>query len=244
MKLKLYSGSKEKFDEVLVYGFPATEEQSEMRPITPKPTRPPPNMRAKMVAISDYQKALKFDSLAFLDDTDDDDEYDYDDDDSDDEGEIDDNDQNDDEQVEYCYDIPTCKSRGSKSEISLNYDTTPMDGSPLSTPFSSGRFFGLDRDSTLRITLTRPEVRIVNVQDPVNADDTTNNLDDDDKSRARPRPADLLALEPLEILPDHTAFATLSKQTTKSSLASNKDNVMKNMLTKMKPKAHSPWLCV
>jgi len=247
MKLKLYFGSEEKFDEVLMYGFPSTDEQPETVTDIPKPTRTPPNLRAKMTAISDYQKALKNDSLAFLDDTDDDDGYDYYD--NEDENENDDNTNHDErEQVEYCYDLPACKSRKSNVGLFPDYDNyvnnsmppplTPLDDFPTSQnrPFSAGHFFGLDRDSTLRITLTRPEVHVVNVQNPVDADDI-------DESPVWSHSTDLLALKPLEILPDHTAFAVLSKQTTKSSLYSNKDNVVKNMLTRMKPKGHSSWLC-
>jgi len=251
--LQLYFGSEEKFNEVLVYGFPSTDEQPETVTETPpKPSRPPPNSRAKMIAISDYQKALKSDTLAFLDDSEDDDEYDYyddddDDDDNDDEDVVDvNNDLNDEhEQVEYCYDIPACKTRRSKADLLSDYDNyvnnsvpTPLNdlSTSQSRPFSAGRFFGLDRDSTLRITLTRPEVRVV--------DDVKQLVEDDNDIDRSAHSTDLLALEPLEILPDHTAFAMLSKQTTtRSSLSNNKDNAMKNMMKKRQSKRRSPWLC-
>lgn len=246
-KLKLYFGSEEKFDEVLVYGFPSTDEQAGIVAGTPpKPTRPPPNSRAKMIAISDYQKALKHDSLAFLDESEDDnDDYDYyEDDDDDDEAENDvNNDPNDEhEHVEYCYDIPACKTRRSKADLFPDYDNCVNNSvhdfpTSQSRPFSAGRFFGLDRDSTLRITLTRPEVRAV--------DNVQNSVEDRNDTDGPAHATDLLALEPLEILPDHTALAMLSKQTTPSSLSSNKEHAIKNMFTRMKPRGgHSPWLCV
>jgi len=243
--LQLYFGSEEKFNEVLVYGFPSTDEQPETVAETPpKPTRPPPNSRAKMIAISDYQKALKSDSLAFLDDSEDDDEYDYyDNDDDEDENEVNNDLDDEHEQVEYCYDIPAYKTRRSKSDLFPDYDNYMNNSTNLnevsasqSRPFSAARFFGLDRDSTLRITLTRPEVRAV--------DNVLQSTDEDNAVDEAAYPADLLALEPLEILPDHTAFAMLSEQTTRSSLSSSKDNAMKNMLKRRQARRRSPWLCV
>lgn len=172
MKLKEYLGSSDElFDEVIERGFPSpTQLENEGEP--PKPTQVRQSRR-KLTAIADYQRALKEDSLAFLDVSDDDDD------------EADDDLDNNDEDLFAAQSAPamttipeavgnthyhsgTALSDGPDTPITPRNTTFPTtqssDASPRSALsrdrlFTPSFVFGGDRDPTLRITLTRPELR-------------------------------------------------------------------------------------
>ena len=294
-KLKLYFGTDEKFAEILEHGFPVSSSR-DVQEAAPKPTRPQPDHR-KRTAISDYQKALRCDSLSFLDDPEDEEEKE--------DGEEDTNDDDDDDKSNYatrrmnagghyqlnddgCY-SPVYASSISSSSTN-DPDTSPstprMSAQPQpfvatmstlpsmpstssmgmeSKLFSPAFLFGCDRESTLRVTLTRPEYHGVDekaqpqpqqqrpgywnsrllstetssitypicyeseVEDEQAFKDDQD-LDDTEYQIDLMRPSmDLLALEPLQILPDHAAIATLTKAARKE----NRDNAVRGIINRV-----------
>ena len=292
-KLKLYFGTDEKFAEILEHGFPVSSSR-DVQQDAPKPTRPQPNHR-KRTAISDYQKALRRDSLSFLDDPEDEGEED----DADDDDEIDERSDYSTRRINagghYQLNDDGCYSPVYASSISSS-STNDLDTSP-STPrmsaqpqpfvatmttlpsmpstssmgmesklFSPAFLFGCDRESTLRVTLTRPEYRPVDekvesqtplqrpgywdsrllstetssVTYPICYDSEMEDeqafkddqdFDDTNYQIDLMRPSmDLLALEPLQILPDHAAIATLTKATRKE----NRDNAVRGIINRVR----------
>jgi len=292
-KLKLYFGTDEKFAEILEHGFPVSSNR-DVQEDAPKPTRPQPNLR-KRTAISDYQKALKCDSLSFLDDPEDEEE-----------DEAEDDADDDDDKSNYatrrmnagghyqlnddgCYSPVYASSISSTStnDIDTSPATPRMSAQPQpfvatmttlpsmpstssmgmeSKLFSSAFLFGCDRESTLRVTLTRPEYRAVDekvqsqplqqrpgfypsrllststssttypiIYQPEIEDEEEfkddQAMDDTDYQIDLMRPSmDLLALEPLQILPDHAAIAELTKAARKE----NKDNAVRGIINRVR----------
>jgi hypothetical protein len=188
MKLKLYFGSEEKFDEVLEYGFPLAPDAEEEQAEAPKPTVPQISDTRKRRALADYQKALRGDDLSFLDDSEEEDE-------ADEEQEIErsasiaDDSTNDDYILSSTLPSQDVSNSLSSSTSSIDFDSpltpqllaSPMyptitnssSALPTSTSppnhnvagtspsklFSPAMLFGSDRETTLRVTLTRPEFR-------------------------------------------------------------------------------------
>lgn len=301
-QLKLFFGTDEKFDEVLEYGFPV-ENGLEVQVEAPKPTRPQPNLRTR-TAIADYQKALKSDSLSFLDEDEDDEDDDVD---HDHQLETEIEHPNTAEpEHELYHERPSAdshlSSRSSVSSIDLDSPATPrlstqeesfvatlsdhtddltsmpsISSLSESKLFSPSFLFGCDRNATLRITLTRPDIS-KSTKTPVTQPDEKKNLTrpgmstkaekivshygydaqqtatfdmeaafEDEEQDARDveqrlavdlmRPnMDLLALEPLQFLPDHTAITTLTSKSRRKGI----DATIQGMLTRMRTPVAAP----
>jgi hypothetical protein len=320
-KLKLYFGTDEKFAEILEHGFPVSSGR-DVQEDAPKPTRQQPNLR-KRTAISDYQKALRGEDLSFLDDPEDDEKEEdtnEDDDDDDDRSnyatrrmhagghyQL-----NDDGLYSPVY--ASSISSSSTDEVDTAPSTPRMSAQPQpfvatmstlpSMPstssmgmetklFSPAFLFGCDRESTLRVTLTRPEYRVVDekvqpqpqqqrpaywnsrllstsnssIAYPICYESEVEDegafkddqpMDETDYEIDLMRPSmDLLALEPLQILPDHAAIATLTKAAKKE----NKDSPVRGIINRVRssrtleqvqsrprvqsnPHPHSSWTCM
>lgn len=138
MKLKLYLGSPEKFDEVVEYGFPSDSAMA--------PERPAHRPRTHASKLSNgTQVYLKNPTVFFLDDSD---------------GSDDDTDDDDDNE----YDSPLTPSdseavRYNPRTISSKYSSIDSAGLPSPSIRQKTPELLSNREMTLRMTLTRPDLR-------------------------------------------------------------------------------------
>lgn len=211
MKLKVYLASPQKFDEVLEHGFPSARQADQQRDL-PKPTH---RVVRDRTAINDYQTFLKYDTLAFLDDEEQkgqlslekNEDFTFFDalDGISETGIEDDADHRDQDDVRTLSHIdsprtplndqsfPAARDRWAPESVSSSSCASPL-------PLWTG-----NREMTLRMTLTKPELRAKD-DDIYGWQQVEENEVVDEGGD--PLKVDLLALEPLPVMHDHSAFRT------------------------------------